>query len=464
MVKRLFVLGLDAAPPSLLFDRFIEKLPNFKRLLDNSIYGRLKSCDPPITVPAWMVMFTGRTPGDLGIYGFRNRIEGRYNEYTIPSSKDIKYVKIWELIARRGYKSAVVGVPPTYPPQPLNGWMISGFMTPSDKSRFTYPPSLKYEVKSLVGKYVFDVVFRREDRETVYKELVDMTVNRLKVIDYLLDTKPWNLFIYMEIGVDRVQHAFWKYFDEEHPRHTPHKEFGNAILNYYKLLDDWLGTFLQRFGEDTAIMVVSDHGAKYMKGAFAVNDWLIEKGYMVLKDGVEPGTRISEAPVDWNNTYVWGWGGYYSRIFFNVEGREGNGIISREEYPDFVKQFIKDIMSIRGPKGEVWRNVVHVPSELYSKVNGSPPDLMVYFDDLYWRSAGTLGYDNYYLPENDTGPDDSVHDYYGVYVYSEPGIRERGQSKDLSIYDIYPTIAEFFGFSVDELSGLYGESFLNEVR
>jgi len=464
LVKRLFVLGLDATPPSLLFDKFIGELPNFKRLLDRSVYGRLRSCDPPITVPAWMVMFTGKTPGDLGIYGFRNRVEGSYNDYSIPSSRDIKYVKIWELIARRGYKSAVVGVPPTYPPQPLNGWMISGFLTPSDKSRFTYPSSLKYEVKSIVDRYVFDVVFRREDREAVYNELVDMTVNRLKVIDYLLDTKPWNLFIYMEIGVDRVQHAFWKYFDEEHPRHTPHREFSGAILNYYKLLDDWLGTFLRRFGKDTTIMVVSDHGAKYMKGAFAVNDWLIEKGYMALKGDVRPGTRMGEAPVDWNNTYVWGWGGYYARIFFNVEGREKNGIISREEYPDFVKQFIKDVMSIRGPGGETWRNVVHIPSELYRRVNGNPPDLMVYFDDLYWRSAGTLGYGNYYLPENDTGPDDSVHDYHGVYVYSEPGMRNRGQYEDLSIYDIYPTIAEFFGISMDELSGLYGESFLNEVR
>lgn len=464
MSKRLFILGLDATPPSLLFDKFRGELPNFSRLLDGSVYGRLRSCDPPITIPAWMVMFTGRSPGELGVYGFRNRVPGSYNEFSIPSSRDIKHIKIWELIARRGYKSVVVGVPPTYPPQPINGWMVTGFLTPSDKSRFTYPPSLRNEIKSIVDKYVFDVVFRREDRDSVYRELVDMTVNRLKVIDYLLDNKPWNLFVYMEIGVDRVQHAFWKYFDDEHPRYTRHGEYSDAILNYYRLLDNWLGTFLDRFGDDTSILVVSDHGAKYMKGAFAVNDWLIEKGYMALKKDVEPGVRLSEAEVDWRNTYVWGWGGYYSRIFFNIKGRERDGCIEPSEYPDFMRSFIKDVLSIRGPNGESWRNIVYRPSELYSRVNGNPPDLMVYFDDLYWRAAGTLGYDNYYLPENDTGPDDSVHDYYGIYVYSDPDLKIRGFYRDLSIYDIFPTLAEYFGSSLEDFEDLGGESFLNEVH
>lgn len=463
MSRRLFILGLDATPPTLLFEKFRDELPNFRRLLENSVYGRLRSCDPPITVPAWMVMFTGRSPGELGIYGFRNRVPGEYNEFSIPSSRDIRHVKIWELVGREGYKSVVVGVPPTYPPQPINGWLVSGFLTPSDRSRFTYPPSLRDEIKSIVDKYVFDVVFRREDRGAVYRELVDMTVNRLRVIDYLLDTRPWNLFIYMEIGVDRVQHAFWKYFDEAHPRYVGGGEFSSAILNYYRLLDDWLGRFLERFGDETALLVLSDHGAKYMKGAFAINDWLIEKGYMALKGDVRPGVRLSEAGVDWGNTYVWGWGGYYSRIFFNVRGREKMGCIEPDEYPDFMKNFIRDILSVRGPNGESWRNIVHIPSELYGRVNGHPPDLMVYFDDLFWRAAGTLGYDNYYLPENDTGPDDSVHDYYGIYVYRDGGLRIRGYYRDLSIYDIFPALAEYFGVSLDGFGELIGESFLNEI-
>ena len=463
MGKRLFVLGLDAAPPSLLFDRFIDRLPNFRRLLEASVYGRLRSCDPPITVPAWMVMFTGRTPGELGIYGFRNRVDGEYNEFKIPSSRDVGYLKVWELLARSGYKSVVVGVPPTYPPKPLNGWMISGFLTPSIKSRFTYPPSLRDEVLSLVDNYVFDVVFRREDREAVYRELIDMTINRLKVIDYLVDTKPWDLFIYMEIGVDRVQHAFWKYFDEEHPRYTSHDLFGDAILNYYRLMDEWLGRLLNRLNDDTALLVVSDHGAKYMKGAFAINDWLIEKGYLSLRGGVEPGTRITEADVDWRRTYVWGWGGYYSRIFLNLEGRERMGIIGREEYPDFLRDLAREITSIRGPNGEEWRNRVYVPSDLYSRVNGNPPDLMVYFDDLYWRAAGTLGYDNYYLPENDTGPDDSVHDYHGIYIFKAGGLRVKGLYRDLSIYDVFPMIADYYGVSLDGVGGLRGSSFLGEL-
>ena len=459
--RRLFILGLDATPPDLLFEILIDELPNFRRLLERSVYGRLRSCDPPITVPAWMVMFTGRTPGELGIYGFRNRVEGEYNEFRIPSSRDVGYEKVWDVLGRHGLKSVVIGVPPTYPPQPLNGWLVTGFLTPSDKSRFTYPARLKMEIKSLVDSYVFDVVFRREDRDSVYRELVDMTRKRLRVVDYLLESKPWDLFIYMEIGVDRVQHAFWKYFDERHPRYTPHPRFSRAIPEYYKMLDGWLGRFMDRFGDDVSILVVSDHGAKYMKGAFAINDWLVEKGYMRLRRDVEPGTRLGEADVDWSNTYVWGWGGYYARIFFNLEGRERMGCISREEYPDFVKSFVRDLMSIRGPNGEDWENTIYMPSQIYPSVRGNPPDLMVYFDNLYWRSAGTMGYSDYYLPENDTGPDDSVHDYHGIYIFSDGGLRTRGEYRDLDIYDIFPSILDYYGVKYG--GEVRGSSLLTDV-
>jgi predicted AlkP superfamily phosphohydrolase/phosphomutase len=444
MVERLFVFGLDAAPPTLLFDSFRDRLPNFSRLLDRSIYGRLRSCDPPITIPAWMVMFTGREPGELGLYGFRHRKDYSYNEYILPNSRSIKVQRVWDILGGRGVKSFVMGVPPTYPPYKINGWMISGFLTPSAKSRYAYPIMLKYEVEKLVGEYVFDVPFRREDRLSVLNDVFGMTRQHMDVAYNMAVKKDWDLFIYMEIGLDRVQHAFWKYMDMEHPRYVYDERFSDAILRYYVLLDEFLGMMLSRFGDDAAFLIVSDHGAKMMKGAFAINDWLIDNGFLRLKGDVKAGTDISKVEVDWRDTIAWGWGGYYARIFLNVEGREESGIVGRDEYLDVRRDLARKISGIVGPDGERWFNHVYFPEDLYSVVNGNPPDMLVYFDDLFWRSAGTLGYDDYYLPENDTGPDDAVHDYDGIYIFYNRD-SPLSMEVDASIYDIAPTILRFFG-------------------
>lgn len=443
-MKRLFIFGLDAAPPMLLFDRFRDSLPNFSRILEKSIYGPMRSCDPPITIPAWMVMMTGREPGEMGLYGFRHRKGYDYIDFSISSSRSVKVRKIWDYLGEARYKSFVMGLPPTYPPSKLNGWMISCFLTPSSKANYTYPSSLKKEVAEIVGDYVFDVPFRREDRESLVKELFDMTRQHAEVAIKMAGSKPWDLFIYMEIGLDRVQHAFWKYMDENHPRYTQHKVFSRVILDYYKLLDDILGRILRLLRDEDMLMIVSDHGAKMMKGAFAINDWLIEKGYLVVKGDVEPGSRLSDVDIDWSRSIAWGWGGYYARIFLNVKDREKNGVVDWDEYDDVRRDLMRDLLSIHGPNGEHWRNHVYIPEELYKDVRGNPPDLMVYFDDLYWRSAGTLGYTNPYLPENDTGPDDAVHDYDGVFILYDPS-RNSSEEIRCSIYDVFPTILDIYG-------------------
>ena len=457
MSKKLFVLGLDAAPPSLLFEKFRDELPNFSELLDNSVYGPMRSCDPPITIPAWMVMVTGREPGTLGLYGFRHRKGFSYVDITIPNSRSIKYPKIWDYLGDNGYKSFVMGVPPTYPPYKINGWMISGFLTPNSKTNFTYPPTLKKEVEKVVGDYIFDVPFRKEDRASVLRDLFRMSEQHVKVALNMFRNKPWDFFMYMEVGLDRLQHAFWKYMDPMHPNYTPHPEFSDAILRYYKLLDNALEGFIKAGGKETAFIIVSDHGAKMMKGAFAVNDWLIQEDFLKVKGGVKPGSRFSEVDVDWKNTYAWGWGGYYARIFLNVKGREEKGVIEKEEYESFRKDLARKIKSIKGPKEESWKNHILYPEKIYNVLNGNPPDMMVYFDDLYWRSAGTFGYDNPYLPENDIGPDDAVHDYDGVFIFYDPSAKQSERIR-CSIYDVTPTVLNYF--NVDIPNELRGSSLL----
>ncbi len=118
--RRVMLIGLDCAAPELVFDRWLDEMPNLKGLCRNGFHGPLRSCDPPITVPAWSVMMSSKSPGTLGVYGFRNRADYSYDRYSIANSLAIKEDRVWDILSRSGKRSIVIGVPGTYPPQPIN--------------------------------------------------------------------------------------------------------------------------------------------------------------------------------------------------------------------------------------------------------------------------------------------------------------------------------------------------------
>ncbi len=444
---KLFVAGLDSAPPELLFSEFIDDLPNIKKLLSDSVYGPMKSSIPAITIPAWMCMATGKTPGELGLYGFRHRKKNSYKDIWIAHSLTVKEKTVWDYLGEKGYRSIVIGIPPSYPPRKINGIMVGCFITPDSSVNYTYPQSIKGEIEKVVGEYIFDVVFRKDERDEVKEKIWEMTEKRFELIRHFIQTQDWDLLWFVEIGLDRIHHAFWKYFDENHHLHEPNSRYRNVIPDYYRLLDKELGKTLKLLDEDTAVMIVSDHGVKAMKGCFAVNQWMIDEG--LLKAEYGNGVRkFEQLDVKWRDTTAWAWGGYYARVFLNVKGREAEGVVRLSEYDKVREEATEMIKSIRGPNGERWETKVYYPEEIYPVAKGDKPDLMVYFDNLSWRSAGTVGWESYYLLENDTGPDDAVHSEYGVFSLKVPGM-EGGKVVECEIYDVAPTILKMFDIKTD---------------
>ncbi len=462
--KKVFVIGLDSAPPELLFNRFIDDMPNVKRLLEKSVYGPMQTGIPAITIPMWMVMVTGKTPGELGLYGFRHRTGYSYTDYWIAHSRKVREKTLWDYLGERGKESIIVGVPPTYPPKPIKGHLVSCFITPDASVDYTYPKELKGEIERLVGEYIFDVPFRKEAKDEVKEGIWEMTEKRFEVIRYLIQEKDWDYFHFVEIGLDRLHHAFWRYFDPNHHLY-PGKgnRYENVIPDYYRLLDREIGKTLKLIDlDETAVFIVSDHGIKAMHGNFAVNQWLAEEGLLkvknpeVLHDGKVK--RFESIEVDWKETTAWGWGGYYSRVFLNVLGREKEGKIPLSKFEKVRDEVAEQIRSIRGPNGEKWDTRVYYPEDIYPVAKGSKPDIMVYFDNLNWRAAGTVGHPSNYLPENDTGPDDANHSEFGVFSMYLPGFDE-SKATQLTIYDFAPTVLRLFGME-EPLAGMHGRSIL----
>jgi predicted AlkP superfamily phosphohydrolase/phosphomutase len=446
MASRALVIGLDCAPPELVFERWRDELPTIRSLRERGSYGVLRSCDPPITVPAWACMTSSRSPGALGIYGFRNRRDHSYDGLAIADSRAVRAPRVWDILSKRQRSVIVIGVPPTYPVNQVNGVMISCFLTPdTERSQYTYPAELKDEIEGIVGRYMVDVDdFRTSDKERLLADIEEMTEKRFQVAEHLLATKPWDLFFMVEMGTDRVHHGFWRFSDPEHRLHEPGNRFEGALLDYYRALDDKIARLLRFADDDTAVLLVSDHGAKRIDGGICVNEWLRGEGYLVLTEEPTEPVPLRPEMVDWSRTTAWGEGGYYCRLFLNVAGREPQGTVPAGDYDRVRDEIAEKLGSIPDDHGRPLGTVAHKPEDLYTERNGVPPDLLVYFGDLLWRSIGLVGTNTVHMLENDTGPDDANHAPDGLYLLAAPGIAP-GPGEGRELRDIAPTLPTLLG-------------------
>ena len=450
------VIGLDGAAPQLVFDRWLDELPTLRALTERGSYGVLRSCDPPITVPAWSCMTSSRSPGALGLYGFRNRRDHSYGGLSFADSRSVGVSRVWDVLSQRGRPVIVLGVPQTYPVSAVNGVMVSCFLTPDTETRqYTHPVEVKDEIERLVGSYTVDVPsFRTSDQDRLLIDLEEMTEKRFRVAEHLLRTRPWDLFFMVEVGTDRIHHRFWRFADREHRRHEPGTRYERVLLDYYRRLDEKIARVLALAGEETAVLVVSDHGAKRLDGGICVNEWLRREGYLALRKEPAKPTPLTSELVDWERTTAWGEGGYYCRLFLNVAGREPQGTVAPEDY-DRVREELKTKLEALGDEhARPIGTVAHRPEALYRERNGIAPDLLVYFGDLLWRSVGQVGTRAVHVAENDTGPDDAGHAHEGLYVLVADGVVP-GRGPVRALYDVAPTLLSLLGEPVPaEMEGV----------
>src|SRR4249919_3537375 len=190
--RRLMIVGLDCVPPEIVFDDMRAELPVLSGLMERGAWGKLESCDPPITVPAWSCMMSSKDPGTLGFYGFRNRKDHSYDGLAFATSEKVRDDRLWDILSRAGKHVVALGVPQTFPP------------------------------RQVVGDYMVDVPdYRTDDRERVVRDINTMTERRFRLARHLRDTRPWDFFMLVEMGPDRLHHALWRFYDRNHPDYVP---------------------------------------------------------------------------------------------------------------------------------------------------------------------------------------------------------------------------------------------------
>ncbi|MCJ7666684.1 MAG: alkaline phosphatase family protein, partial [Anaerolineae bacterium] len=411
MMRKVLVIGLDGATFDLLAP-WIEmgRLPTLARLIEEGVSGALESTSPPISSAAWVSFATGKNPGKHGVVDFVHPEENGYR-VTIVSSKKRGSKALWNLVSEAGGQVGVVGVPVTYPPEEVNGFMISDFLTPSSKSDYTYPLSLRQELDEKLGGFQLLPSEKYRSTSSTDRFIEDMIVDiekRTEAVVYLMG-KPWDLFACVFWSPDMMQHEVWRLLDKSHPQHDPAaaQAYGDKIIAFYERLDDCVRRILDEVGEEVTVVVMSDHGFGPTHNFFLVNTWLQKIGllrlkrgplalakYLMFKVGFTPlnAFRIAKAlrlgflrrwfrfqrggrlmkrlflsfsDVDWSQTKAFAVGSF-GQIYINLAGRRRQGIVQPEEYEEVREEIIEKALEICDPySGEPVVERAYRREELY---------------------------------------------------------------------------------------------------
>ena len=302
MAGRVLVVALDGADFRLLRPWMdAGELPWLARLACEGAHGTLRSVAPPLTPPAWVSFATGKHPGHHGVFGFTER--GDDHEALRPvNAGTIRGATLWDYLREFGVRSAVVGVPMTYPPTPLPGALISGFMTPAGRRDFTHPRDLLDELESRFGPYplyldvpVFSANMSAGSVERFLRVLRHEADYKFRAAGWLAERTDARLVMLHVWGTDRIQHELWNLLDETHPQHNARlaARVRGPIMDYFRALDRQIGALREALGGDVTTLVVSDHGFGPVRYVVDLNWWLAQEGFIRFRRHASSLSRVS---------------------------------------------------------------------------------------------------------------------------------------------------------------------------
>jgi predicted AlkP superfamily phosphohydrolase/phosphomutase len=410
------------------------------------------------------------------------------------NSTDRSAREIWTILSEKGKKVGIVNVPLTYPPKSVNGFMITGMMTPPKSDNFTYPPLLKEEVEKVVGGSTLDPLLTSLEREDVFiNEVFDSTEKMAKISILLTEKHESDLFMVVFNGTDYIQHRFWKYIDPKHPEYEAEKsaKYRKMFLQFYQKIDEILGNFLKMADERTTLIVMSDHGFGPLHKYIHVNSWLMQMDLLKLrkrpktrlkrflyKIGINPekilnalfsihlvNIRIktnrtdeklqnisnkfflSFSDVDWHKTKAYSIGS--GSIYINLKGREPSGTVSPgQEYESLREQISTRLYGLKDPEtGEFVIEKVCKKEEIY---NGPHIDTLP--DIVFIPKPGYTTFEEHEFAAKSVITQaktlSGTHRLNGILLMRGGGIKKSATLQDASIMDLAPTILYLLGLPI----------------
>lgn len=498
MVSKVIVIGLDGATFDLI-SPWIEngEMPNLRQLIQGGISGELTSTYPPLTGPAWSSFMTGKSPSHHGVLEFFHRINGEYRQ-KLNNPFDIDGSSLWQLLSSAGKRVGVLGVPLTYPPERINGFLITGLLTPAGRRDFTHPPELLDELEEKIGTYRLrhDEKYRKSNPEPFIQEQYEILENNTQAIEYLMTNKSWDFMMAHILGTDRMQHEFWHVIDPRHPQNDPveSEKLGNVLLDFFREVDNAIGRIIDLAG-DAAIIVMSDHGFGPVYKFINFNTWLLEKKFLKLKrsfgtqlrylifkmgfnytqlgnwilklglgrrakrlgrgkrEDLQRRVFLSLNDVDWSRSRVYSMGNF-GQLFVNLEGREPMGIVSPgEEYESLLDELTQELLSLTDPetKQPVVEKIFRRDDIYNGPYSEQAPDLVFFTQRMEYKAMGLSDFSSPKIIEPVYGTT-GHHRMNGVLICNKPGVFKQGDGEieEAHIYDLTPTILYLMDLNIPE--------------
>lgn len=499
-VSRVMVIGLDGATLDLIGPwARAGHLPVLADLMEKGGYGRLRSVLPVVSAAAWSTFMTGTNPGKHGVFDFTYREPGSYKLRPVTRGH-IQGPSLWKLLSEQGRCVGVMNVPMTYPPERVNGFLVSGLGTPDFKN-FTYPPGLSDQLLERGYRVNRRVYYPWNNEEAYLSDTYEITESLTASALRLLSEESWDFSMVVYRGTDNIAHGFWRHMDPSHPDHDPIESprYQDVILDYYRRIDDCLDRLIAAAGPETTVFIVSDHGSGPLYKDVFLNEWLRKEGYLVSRS-IPPlrqflsrvgltrsnvsrllrrarlgrvermikdllGDRIDLLPrvgwadfsegIDWSRTRAYSFG-YQGQIYVNLVGREPQGIVAPgDEYGALLDELCQALRELVDPAdGQPVVDSIDRAEDIYQGPNlADAPDLVVTMRDLAYITR--LGYEFGNRPGEVFGPsrihESGGHRLDGVIIAAGPGIDNAAEERPMAwLGDVAPTILHMLGHAVPE--------------
>jgi len=486
---KVLVIGLDGATFDLIKPWTEQgELPTLKKLMENGVYSDLTSTIPPVSSPAWPSFMTGKNPGKHGVFDFVGKSDGYSGE--IKNARDIKAKTFWKWLSEEGKACIVVNVPVTYPPEEIKGCIVTGMLTPPDAC-YAYPLEIYEELKK-IGYNPLSEVKKGFSPEEIFNYLLGFASKRVETVLYLMRRFNWEFCMLVFRGTDIIQHNLWQYHKKE-------------ILQYYRKIDALIENLINKAGKKANIILMSDHGfgpvykffhANYFlhklgllefktetsSGEYlAINDYRSSSGRLqriMLKMGITKETVYTVAErthalkilqrmykkfyvqipttgkaIDWKRTKAFFNSsiGPAASIQINLESREHEGIVKKEEYARVEDFIISELLKIVDP--ETGRKIVQDAFRREDIYHGpyvsEAPDIVFLTKNLEYAATDRIYGSS--LVSEPVHKGRGTHRMNGIFIAYGPDIKNTGEElKKARITDLAPTILHMFSLKIPE--------------
>jgi predicted AlkP superfamily phosphohydrolase/phosphomutase len=374
MSRSFLIVGLDGATLDLA-EPWMEagRLPNLAALCAGGTWGRLDSTLPAATFPAWTSFMTGANPGRHGIFDFTARVPGTYRVRFVNATFR-RAPTLWRILSAAGRSVVSIGMPGTYPPEAVNGVMVSGFDAPVARTidgSFVSPAAAYREVREVAGRLPFadvqEIDIGPDWAATAVPLLLDGIARKTALARRWLGERRWDCLSIVFGESDTVAHHCWRFHDPRSPRYVA-GPYRDAVRTVYERLDRALGELVAAAPGGTTVLVVSDHGSGGAGDiAIHLNSYLRDRGLLTFTPrgvlgalaGVAKGAALRWCPprlqewvfrragwaadrmesatrfagISWSRTMAFSEElDYAPTVWLNVQGRDPLGTVAPQDY------------------------------------------------------------------------------------------------------------------------------------